>query len=80
MLRVDLGSEERQICAGIRGSYTAEQLVGRQIIVVANLAPRALRGEMSHGMLLAASAENEGVRQVVLHAPASAIAPGAKVG
>lgn len=79
-LQIDLGTEQRQICAGIRGAYTAEQLVGRQIIVVANLAPRALRGEMSHGMLLAASVEAEGARQVVLLAPSSAIAAGAKVG
>ncbi len=55
-LQIDLGYEKRQICAGIRGHYEPEQLVGRQIIVVANLAPRTIRGEESNGMLLAASA------------------------
>ena len=46
---------EKQIVAGIRGHYTPEQLVGRQIVVVNNLQEAMLRGEESHGMLLAAS-------------------------
>jgi len=55
-LQLDDGSGvPRQICAGIRGNYTAEELVGRTIIIVANLAPRMIRGEESRGMLLAAS-------------------------
>ena len=55
-LQLDDGSgTPRQICAGIRGHYTPEELMGRLIIVVANLAPRVLRGEESRGMLLAAS-------------------------
>jgi methionyl-tRNA synthetase len=55
-LQVDLGEETpRQIIAGIAAVYAPEALVGRQIIVVANLQPAKLRGEVSQGMLLAAS-------------------------
>jgi len=55
-LQLDDGSgTPRQICAGIRQAYTPEELVGKSIIIVANLAPRMLRGEESRGMLLAAS-------------------------
>jgi methionyl-tRNA synthetase len=53
-LTVDLGSEQRQIVAGIAQWYTPEDLVGRQIVVVANLAPATIRGVESRGMLLAA--------------------------
>lgn len=45
----------RQICAGIKGHYNPEDLAGRLIIIVANLAPRKIRGEESRGMLLAGS-------------------------
>lgn len=55
-LQVDLGFETRQICAGIKAHYTPEAILGKQIIVVANLAPRKIRGEVSNGMLMAASA------------------------
>ena len=58
VLQIDLGSEKRQICAGLRAYYQPEQLVGKQIVVVANLEARQMRGEMSQGMLLAASDEN----------------------
>lgn len=54
-LKVDVGNEERQIVAGIAKHYTPEELVGRRIIVVKNLKPAKLRGELSEGMLLAAS-------------------------
>jgi methionyl-tRNA synthetase len=56
-LEVDLGYEKRQILAGIAQYYTPEQLIGRRIVVVANLAPRKMRGLESNGMLLAASLE-----------------------
>jgi methionyl-tRNA synthetase len=56
-LEVDLGTETRQILAGIAESYEPESLVGRKVIVVANLAPRKLRGLESNGMLLAGSIE-----------------------
>ena len=45
VIQVDLGGEKRQICAGIRAFYSPEQLVGKQVVVVANLEPRPLRGE-----------------------------------
>ena len=53
---VDIGDEIRQIVAGIAPAYAPEQLVGRKVVVVANLAPRKLRGVESNGMMLAASA------------------------
>lgn len=56
-LKISLGEEDRQILAGIAKFYEPEQLVGRQIIVVANLEPRQLMGEESQGMLLAAGEE-----------------------
>ena len=52
-LEVDTG-EPRELVAGIKGHYRAEELVGRQIIVLTNLEPRKIRGVSSSGMLLAA--------------------------
>jgi methionyl-tRNA synthetase len=57
-LEVDLGYEQRQIVAGIALAYSPEQLVGRKIVIIANLAPRKLRGLESQGMLLAASLQD----------------------
>jgi methionyl-tRNA synthetase len=54
-LEVDLGYEKRQILAGIAQHYEPERLIGRKIVIVANLAPRKMRGLESNGMLLAAS-------------------------
>ena len=54
-LEVDLGYEKRQILSGIAEWYTPEELIGRRIVIIANLAPRKMRGLESHGMLLAAS-------------------------
>ena len=59
-LDVDLGYEQRQIVAGIAKAYDPETLVGRKIVIVANLAPRKLRGLESNGMILAASLGEEG--------------------
>ena len=54
VLKIDIGEEEpRQLVAGIRKSYTPEQLVDRQIIVIKNLEPAVIRGVESQGMLLA---------------------------
>ena len=77
LLKVDLGTEQRQLCAGLRGHYTAEQLTGRNIVVVANLAPRKVRGELSQGMLLAASSEDKS--QVIVLITEADIAPGSPV-
>ncbi len=58
VVKVDTGTEEKQLVAGIRKSYTKEQLIGRRVIIVANLEPAVIRGEESQGMILAASDEN----------------------
>jgi len=84
-LMVDDGSgQARQICAGIRQAYTAEELVGKTIVIVANLAPRIIRGVESRGMLLAASAVPkaagaDGDRRVVILTTVSDMEPGAIV-
>jgi methionyl-tRNA synthetase len=59
-LTVDIGSEIRQICAGVAQFYEPEALVGRKVVVVVNLAPRKLRGVESNGMIVAASVGPEG--------------------
>ncbi|MCX8071142.1 MAG: methionine--tRNA ligase subunit beta [Candidatus Binatia bacterium] len=76
VLRVDLGSEVRQIVAGIRAHYRPEELVGRQIVVVANLQPATLRGVESQGMLLAASDEDG---NLAILTPDRPVRPGARV-
>jgi methionine--tRNA ligase beta chain len=75
VLQIDLGDEQRQICAGIRNQYTPEELVGKQIVVVANLEPAKLRGLESQGMLLAASDEG----RVIVLTPDKTVLPGAKI-
>jgi methionyl-tRNA synthetase len=75
VLRVDLGEEERQICAGIRNHYAPEDLVGKQIIVVANLETAKLRGLESQGMLLAASDDD----RVIVLTPEKPVQAGAKI-
>ena len=74
-LQVDLGEEVRQVLAGIALAYAPEDLVGRKVVVVANLAPRKMRGLESNGMLLAASVADG---KPVLCTFAEDIAPGAK--
>jgi methionyl-tRNA synthetase len=77
VLQIDLGNEKRQICAGLRQHYAPEQLVGKTIVVVANLAPRTMRGEVSQGMLLAATDPASG--KVIFVSPSEPAAPGSKV-
>lgn len=55
VVTVDLGSEERQLVAGIKPHYRPEELVGKRVVVVTNMETAKLRGVESHGMLLAAS-------------------------
>ncbi|VVB54135.1 Methionine--tRNA ligase [uncultured archaeon] len=75
-LTVDVGEgADRTLVAGLKGHYTKEQLIGRKIVVVANLAPAKLRGLESKGMLLAA---DDG-QKVVLVSPAEDISVGAKI-
>lgn len=57
LLKVNTGKDEKQLVAGIRASYTPEQLLGRKVVVINNLEPAVIRGESSHGMVLAASGE-----------------------
>ncbi len=75
-LEIDLGFEQRQILAGIALQYQPEEIIGQQIIVVANLAPRMLRGLESKGMLLAAS-NDEG--KICLLTPNKEIEPGSAI-
>lgn len=77
VLKVDLGSEQRQVLAGIRQHYSPEQIIGKQIIVVANLAPRKMMGLESQGMLLAAHDEKTG--KVIVLSPSEGVSPGSKV-
>lgn len=58
-LEVDMGDTRRQIIAGIGKAYAPEELMGKQIVIVANLEPRKLLGLESNGMLLAAHDEND---------------------
>ena len=76
VLTVDLGDgTPRQVVAGIRGSYDAASLIGKLVVMVANLKPATLRGVESQGMVLAAS---DGDR-LVLVAPEQQIRPGSQV-
>lgn len=72
-IRVDLGAETRQVLAGVGKAYAPEALVGREIVVVANLDPRMMMGLESQGMLLAAS-DSEGAP--VILSPDRAVPPG----
>ena len=56
-LKVDLGGEERQVVSGIAAHYKPEELVGKNVVLVANLKPAKLRGELSQGMILCAATE-----------------------
>ena len=77
VLQLDVGGEKRQICAGLRQHYQPEQLVGKQIIIVANLEPRTMRGEISQGMLLAAG--DAAANRVIVVAPSEPVPSGSKV-
>ena len=75
-LRIELGAETRQLLAGIGKAYAPEELVGKQIIVVANLEPRMMMGLESQGMLLAASTPDG----PVLLSPEKEVLSGSTVG
>jgi methionyl-tRNA synthetase len=78
-LQLSLGAElgERQIVAGIAKHYSVDELLGRKIVIVANLKPAKLMGEVSNGMLLAAS-DAEGT--LALLSPGDAMPAGSRVG
>ena len=73
-LQVDLGTEQRQVVAGIAEHYTPDALVGKQVIIVANLEPATIRNVESHGMILAASGES-----IVLATPEAEVPSGTEV-
>lgn len=64
-LKVDLGGEERQVVSGISKFYKPEDLIGKNVVLVANLKPVKLRGELSQGMILAASTDDDSILSVV---------------
>lgn len=74
-LKVTLGVEERQLVAGIAQDYPPEELVGKQLIVVANLEPVTIRGVQSQGMLLAAMSQG----RVILATMDAETEPGSKI-
>jgi methionyl-tRNA synthetase len=76
-LMVDIGEEVRQVVAGIAEVYKPEELVGKKVVVVTNLAPRKLRGVESNGMVVAAAAGPEG--RPVLCTFTEPVPPGAKL-
>ena len=76
LLHIDVGDATKQIVAGIRQHYRPEQLVGKLIVVVNNLAPAMLRGETSNGMLLAASS---GEKVILLTVDDPDCAPGSRI-
>src|SRR3989344_5169312 len=74
-LEVDLGTEKRQIIAGIGKAYNPEDLIGKEIVVVANLEPRSMMGLESQGMVLAANSESG----PVLIVPDKEVVPGTEL-
>jgi methionyl-tRNA synthetase len=74
-LIVDIGGEKRQLVAGIKKAYRADELAGRDIVVVVNLEPRAVMGVESNGMLLAADDNGP-----VLLRPDRPVPPGSRIG
>ena len=64
-LKVDLNGEERQVVSGIAAHYKPEELVGKYVVLVANLKPVTLRGELSQGMIIAAATDDDSVLNLV---------------
>jgi methionyl-tRNA synthetase len=79
-LMVDLGeSTPRQILAGIASQYTPEEIIGRKIIVLANLAPKKMMGLESQGMLLAADVDNQAVLLKIDDKYLDSVQPGTRI-
>jgi len=75
VLEVDLGEEKRQLIAGIAQEYLPESLIGKKIVVVANLEPKEIKGKLSQGMLLAVDSS----QGPVLLVPEGEVSPGSKI-
>ena len=78
ILKVDLGGEVRQVCAPLKHHYRPEDLIGKQVIVLANLEPRNMRGQASQGMVLVAN-EGSMKQHVVVLSPSEEVTPGSSV-
>lgn len=76
-LELDLGDEKRQVFAGIKSAYQPEELTGKLIVMVANLAPRKMRFGVSEGMMLVAKGNGE--KDLWVISPESGALPGMKV-
>ncbi len=76
-LTIDIGEEVRTVCAGIKQYYSRDELKGKKIVLLANLALRKLKGIESKGMILAAVTDDE--KEVVLLSPESDVEVGSKV-
>lgn len=76
-VRVDLGAESREVVAGIAGTYGPQDLIGLQVVLVANMAPATIRGVRSEGMLLAVGCDGAaGISLLTVDRP---VANGARV-
>ena len=76
VLKIDIGEEiPRQLVAGIRSGYTTEELVGKKVVVIANLEPATIRGQESQGMILAAKDDNG----IAVLSPEKDVAVGSRV-
>jgi methionyl-tRNA synthetase len=76
-LTLDLGGEQRNVFSGIRSAYDPAKLIGRQVVMIANLEPRKMRFGVSEGMVLCAS--NDDGPEVFLLSPDGGALPGMKV-
>lgn len=75
VLKLEMGGEQRQVVSGIRQNYKPEDLVGKSVVVIANLQPAVIRGVESKGMVLAASGNGD----VSILTPIREVPPGSKV-
>jgi methionyl-tRNA synthetase len=82
ILQVDLGGVQRQICAGLKGFYRPEELVGKLVVIAVNLEPRSMRGQASQGLILLAkqppSSPGDKERVIVI-SPAPDLPPGTPI-
>jgi methionyl-tRNA synthetase len=78
-LKLDLGDHQRQVFSGISANYAPDQLVGRYVVMIANLAPRKMRFGISEGMVLCASGKAEGGEGVFLLSADAGVQPGMKI-
>ena len=79
VMKIDLGDDQRQIIAGLKPFCKADDLAGKEIVVVVNMAPRKMRGLESNGMLLAATVGGEQLQDVVVLTPQREVPPGSPV-